>query len=67
MDEQPGNVARRLSTVRNADLIVVMDHGHLVGQRMHHSLPAANSYDGRFCPAQFSTSPGRAGVPEAGL
>lgn len=60
-------IAHRLSTVRNADLILVMDHGRIVEQGTHESLLAANSYYARLYNAQFSARPGRAGVLEAGL
>jgi ATP-binding cassette subfamily B protein len=60
-------IAHRLSTVRNADLILVMDHGRIVEQGSHHSLLAANSYYARLYNAQFSASPRRTGVLEAGL
>ncbi|WP_104443449.1 ABC transporter ATP-binding protein [Arthrobacter sp. P2b] len=60
-------IAHRLSTVRNADLILVMDHGRIVEQGTHQSLLAANSYYARLYNAQFSASPRRTGVLEAGL
>ena len=59
-------IAHRLSTVRNADLILVMDHGRIVEQGTHQSLLAANSYYARLYYAQFAARPGRAGVLEAG-
>ena len=60
-------IAHRLSTVRNADLILVMDHGRIAEQGTHQSLLAANSYYARLYNAQFSASPRRTGVLEAGL
>jgi ATP-binding cassette, subfamily B, multidrug efflux pump len=60
-------IAHRLSTVRDADLILVMDHGRIVGQGTHHSLLSANSYYARLHNAQFSARPGRADTLEAGL
>lgn len=60
-------IAHRLSTVRNADLILVMDHGRIVEQGTHQSLLAANSYYARLYNAQFSASPRRTGALEAGL
>lgn len=59
-------IGHRLSTVRNADLILVMDHGRIVEQSRRQSLLAANSYYGRLYYAQFAARPGRAGVLEAG-
>lgn len=47
-------IAHRLSTVRDADLILVMDHGRIREQGTHHSLLAANSYYARLYAAQFS-------------
>ena len=35
-------IAHRLSTVENADKIVVMDQGQIVEQGKHHELLAAN-------------------------
>jgi ATP-binding cassette subfamily B protein len=60
-------IAHRLSTVRDADLIVVMDHGRIVEQGNHQELLAANSYYTRLYNAQFSHQAGRAGVLEAGI
>jgi ATP-binding cassette subfamily B protein len=60
-------IAHRLSTVRDADLIVVMDHGHIVEQGRHHDLLAANSYYTRLYNAQFSRQAGRKGALEAGI
>ncbi|MEA3550877.1 MULTISPECIES: ABC transporter ATP-binding protein [Micrococcaceae] len=60
-------IAHRLSTVRNADLILVMDHGRIVEQGTHRSLLSANSYYARLHNAQFSVRPGRADALEAGL
>ncbi|WP_397427789.1 ABC transporter ATP-binding protein [Pseudarthrobacter equi] len=60
-------IAHRLSTVRNADLILVMDHGRIVEQGTHQGLLAANSFYARLYSAQFSAAPGRSGALEAGL
>ncbi|RAX18104.1 ATP-binding cassette domain-containing protein [Pseudarthrobacter sp. AG30] len=60
-------IAHRLSTVRNADLILVMDHGRIVEQGTHESLLAANSYYAALYNAQFAARDGRAGVLEGGL
>ncbi|MEJ1179809.1 MULTISPECIES: ABC transporter ATP-binding protein [unclassified Pseudarthrobacter] len=50
-------IAHRLSTVRDADLILVMDHGRIAEQGTHHSLLAANSYYARLYAAQFAGHP----------
>ncbi|MGO4235966.1 ABC transporter ATP-binding protein [Pseudarthrobacter sp. YAF2] len=60
-------IAHRLSTVRNADLILVMDHGRIVEQGTHRSLLAANSYYATLYNAQFAARDGRTGVLERGL
>jgi len=60
-------IAHRLSTVRDADLIVVMDHGRIVEQGTHQDLLAANSYYTRLYNAQFARQAGRPGVLEAGI
>jgi ATP-binding cassette subfamily B protein len=60
-------IAHRLSTVRDADLILVMDHGQIVEQGTHQQLLAANSYYTRLYNAQFSLQAGRTGVLEAGI
>lgn len=54
-------IAHRLSTVRNADLIVVMDHGRIVEQGTHRRLLDANSYYARLYNAQFAAA-GQAGT-----
>ena len=59
--------APSLSTNRNADLILVMDHGRIVEQGTHAGLLAANSYYARLYNAQFAERGGRAGVLEGGL
>jgi ATP-binding cassette subfamily B protein len=56
-------IAHRLSTVRDADLILVMDHGRIAEQGTHGNLLAANGLYSRLYKAQFA---GRAGTLEAG-
>ncbi|GAA1768090.1 ABC transporter ATP-binding protein [Pseudarthrobacter sulfonivorans] len=56
-------IAHRLSTVRDADLILVMDHGRIAEQGTHRNLLAANGHYSRLYRAQFA---GRAGTLEAG-
>jgi ATP-binding cassette subfamily B protein len=59
-------IAHRLSTVRNADLILVMDHGRIVEQGTHAQLLAANGCYTRLYAAQFDAGSERAGAVEAG-
>jgi ATP-binding cassette subfamily B protein len=59
-------IAHRLSTVRDADLILVMDHGRIVEQGTHQDLLAANSYYTHLYNAQFARQAGRSGALEAG-
>ncbi|MFJ6078098.1 ABC transporter ATP-binding protein [Pseudarthrobacter sp. NPDC092419] len=59
-------IAHRLSTVRNADLILVMDHGRIVEQGTHQGLLAANGYYTRLYNAQFTSRKDRAVALEAG-
>lgn len=47
-------IAHRLSTVRDADLILVMDHGRITEQGTHQSLLATDSHYARLYAAQFS-------------
>ncbi|MGC4813669.1 ABC transporter ATP-binding protein [Micromonospora sp. DT228] len=47
-------VAHRLSTVREADLILVMDHGRLVDKGTHEDLVAAGGAYARMYHAQFA-------------
>ncbi|WP_255771702.1 ABC transporter ATP-binding protein [Pseudarthrobacter sulfonivorans] len=56
-------IAHRLSTVRDADLILVMDQGRIAEQGTHRNLLAANGHYSRLYKAQFA---GRAGSLEAG-
>ncbi|HEY8752742.1 MAG TPA: hypothetical protein VIM40_03720 [Arthrobacter sp.] len=55
-------MAHRLSTVQEADLILVMDHGQIAEQGTRRSLPAANARYGQLHQAQ---SAARAGTLEA--
>jgi ATP-binding cassette subfamily B multidrug efflux pump len=59
-------IAHRLSTVRDADLILVMDHGRIAEQGTHQSLLAANGRYALLYKAQFAGRAGRAGTLEAG-
>lgn len=47
-------IAHRLSTVRDADLILVMEHGRIVEQGNHQQLLAANGHYSRLYDAQFA-------------
>jgi len=55
-------IAHRLSTVRDADLILLMDHRRVAKQGTHQSLMAADGRYARLYKAQFA---GRAGTLEA--
>ena len=46
-------VAHRLATVRNADLILVMESGRITEQGTHHTLIAKNGLYARLCQLQF--------------
>ena len=46
-------VAHRLSTIRNADLILVMDAGRIVEQGTHEQLLAKNGFYTKLYNAQF--------------
>lgn len=59
-------IAHRLSTVRDADLILVMDHGRIAEQGTHRSLLPANGRYTRLYNSQFAGRSGRAGTLEAG-
>ncbi len=47
-------IAHRLSTVRNADLLVVLDHGHLVETGGHHELLARGGLYARLIRRQMA-------------
>ena len=48
-------VAHRLSTIRNADTILVMDSGHIVEQGSHEELIKKNGFYKRLYTSQFTT------------
>jgi ATP-binding cassette subfamily B protein len=60
-------IAHRLSTVRDADLILVMDHGRIVEHGNHHQLLAANGHYTRLYNAQFAGGDGTVRPGEPGL
>ena len=47
-------VAHRLSTIRNADIILVMKDGKIIEQGNHESLMAANGFYTKLYNAQFA-------------
>jgi ATP-binding cassette subfamily B protein len=55
-------IAHRLSTVRNADAILMMEHGRIVEQGTHHDLLAKK---GRYAELYHSQFAGRAGQAAA--
>ena len=56
-------IAHRLATVRDADLILVMDHGRIVEHGTHHQLIGGDGFYARLYQAQFA---GREQKPGAG-
>jgi ATP-binding cassette subfamily B protein len=50
-------IAHRLSTVRDADLILVMDQGRIVEQGTHEQLYAAGGLYSELYRTQFATAP----------
>jgi len=52
-------IAHRLATVRNADLIVVLDQGCVVAQGTHEALLAEDGLYARLCRLQFDTGTGQ--------
>ena len=60
-------IAHRLSTVRDADLILVMDHGRIVEQGNHRELLAADGLYTQLYRAQFAGREQSEGVLEPGL
>jgi ATP-binding cassette subfamily B protein len=60
-------IAHRLSTVRDADLILVMDHGRIVEHGNHQQLLAAGGHYSRLYDAQFAGSDESVRAGESGL
>ena len=50
-------VAHRLSTIRNADRIAVIDNGRIIESGSHTALMAADGLYSRLYDAQFSDAP----------
>lgn len=53
-------VAQRVSTITNADLILVLDHGHVVGRGTHEELLATNATYQEIAHSQGATEEGAA-------
>ena len=49
-------VAHRLSTIREADVILVMRDGHIIEQGNHESLLAKNGFYAQLYNSQFAVS-----------
>ena len=47
-------VAHRLSTIKNADVILVMENGHIIEQGKHEELLAKNGFYARLYNSQFA-------------
>jgi ABC-type multidrug transport system fused ATPase/permease subunit len=58
-------IAHRLSTVRDADLILVLDHGRIVERGAHHELLARNGLYARLWRTQARSPSAPAGHPAA--
>lgn len=59
-------IAHRLSTVRDADLILVMDQGRIVEQGTHQELTGRGGHYAALCRAQFAGLPAAADALESG-
>ena len=54
-------VAHRLSTIRNADHIIVMDQGHIIEQGTHKKLLAEKGFYAKLYNSQFAADDTSAG------
>lgn len=60
-------IAHRLATVRNADRILVLDHGRVVAEGRHEELMKSDGLYARLARLQFMDADGGASAPENGF